>query len=119
MSDDPGPAGALMAIERAIAATIGRPIGRDENFFDAGLSSLGLVRLHATGTRGLADPFPVTALFAYPNLRALRRYLVEGETVATVAPPESGRGADGARLRRIGTARRHLRQRVRDGSERS
>lgn len=111
----PGAAGALTAIEHAIRAALGRPIGRDENFFDAGLTSLGLVRLHRAGTSGSADPFPVTVMFAYPNLRALHRYLSEGEATAPTTPD---RRADGPRLRRIGTARRQLRRRIRDGSER-
>ena len=109
-----GATSTLMAIEHAVRTALGRPIGRDENFFDAGLTSLGLVRLHRASTSGLADPFPVTVLFAHPNLRALHRYLAEGEAAVPAAPD---RGADGARLRRIGTERRQLRRRIRDGSE--
>jgi yersiniabactin nonribosomal peptide synthetase len=115
--NDPLPASerALMAIERAIRGVIGRSIGKDENFFDAGLTSLALVQLHQVSTRELADPFPVTVMFAYPNLRALRRYLIEGESVApTVVNP----AVDGGRLRRIGNARRELRKRIRSESER-
>jgi hypothetical protein len=99
-----------MAIERTMRGVLGRPIGRDENFFDAGLTSLALVHLHLESTRGLADPFPVTTMFAHPNLRALRRYLMEGEPVA---PPVADRTADGARLRQTGSARRELRKRLR------
>jgi hypothetical protein len=105
---------ALTAIERAICDVIGRSIGRDENYFDAGLTSLGLVRLHRASTRELADPFPVTVMFAYPNLRALHRYLVEGETTPS-APERAGRAS---RLRGIGSARRELRQRIRTESGR-
>ena len=77
----PGPAaphGVVTAIEAAITAAIGRPIGPDENFFDAGLTSLALVRIHAESTRSLSAPPPVVAMFAHPNLRALRSHLLAG-----------------------------------------
>lgn len=104
---------ALAAIEDAISGALGRPIGPDENYFDAGLTSVGLVRLHGACTSDLAEPFPVTVMFAYPNLRALGRYLADGEAAPAAAP---GRGVDGNRLRRIGTARRDLRKRNRTGA---
>jgi hypothetical protein len=97
----------LTALERAIDAALGRPIGLDENFFEAGLTSLTLVRLHAESTCGFPDPPPVTAMFGYPNLRALRRFLVEGETTVPSRP------AIDDRARRIGAARRDLRRRNR------
>mgnify|MGYP001109961695 CR=1 FL=1 len=97
----------LAALERAIDAALGRPIGLDENFFEAGLTSLTLVRLHAESTRGYPDPPPVTAMFGYPNVRALRRFLTEGEAAVP------SRTAIDDRARRIAGARRDLRRRNR------
>lgn len=90
---------AVAAIEAAIHAALGRALGADENFFDAGLTSRALVSAHAEGTRGLSAPPPVTVLFAHPNLRALRRYLAGP---AAAAPPERG-----------SAGRRELRRRAR------
>jgi hypothetical protein len=106
---------ALAVMEATLRAMFGRPVGSDENFFDAGLTSATLVELHLATTRDLPDPFPVTAMFAYPNLRALRRYVAEGEWAA---PTAQDHAADGGRLRRIGSARREMRKRIRTESER-
>lgn len=103
---------ALAALRRDLTAVLGRAPGRDENFFDAGLDSGGLVRVHTASTRDLDDPYPVTVLFAYPNLRAVHRFLSEGER------NPRGRAAGIRGAGRSGTARRHLRQRLRDESER-
>lgn len=110
----PSAESALAAIERNVRDIVGRPIGKDENFFDAGLTSPTLVALHLTSTRELADPFPVTAMFAYPNLRALRRYLAEGEPSS---PADVKAVAGGDRARRAGEAWRELRKRLRSESE--
>lgn len=112
----PEPERALMAIEDTIRGVLGRSIGPDENFFDAGLTSLALVQLHEVSTRELPTALPVTALFAYPNLRALRRYLSGGEVAV---PAAAHRPADTGQLRRIGSARRELRRRIRSESEQS
>jgi hypothetical protein len=97
----------LVVFERLARQAVGRPIGRDENFFEAGLTSLSLVRLHEECVRGLANPFPVTALFAHPNLRELRRFLENG---ARRQPSRVVAG--GVRPHRIGAARRELRKRI-------
>ena len=107
---------ALVAIEDTIRGVLGRSIGPDENFFDAGLTSLALVQLHEVSTRELSTALPVTAMFAHPNLRALRRYLSGGEVAA---PAVANRPTDAGQLRRIGSARRELRRRIRSESERS
>lgn len=107
---------ALQVMERTVRAVLGRPIGPDENFFDAGLTSLTLVQLHQVSTRELPDPFPVTVMFACPNLRALRRHLTE-EAPAPAAPGGLLRPTDATQLRRTAVARRELRRRIRTESE--
>jgi Phosphopantetheine attachment site len=105
---------ALAEMERVLRAMFGRPIRPDENFFDAGLTSATLAQLHEVSTRGWGDPFPVTAMFAYPNLGALRRYVAGQEWAAPELPDYA---AAGTRLRRIGSARRQLRKQIRSESE--
>jgi hypothetical protein len=100
-------------LEQALPSVLGRSISRDENFFEAGLTSADLVRLHAGIGADAVTDLPVTALFAYPNLRALGRYLSDGE-----APPRAADRGRRAGLRVIGAARRELRQRTRNESER-
>jgi hypothetical protein len=109
-ADEPAADAALAILGEGVRARIGRPIGADENFFDAGLTSSVLVELHEISSRDLADRFPVTAMFAYPNLRALRRYLVEGDRSA---PARAHPAAGGDQLRRTGHAWRELRARLR------
>lgn len=103
----------LQTVEFTIRAMLGRPIGPDENFFEAGLNSLALVRLHEVSTRELSIVVPVTVLFAHPNLRSLRRYLA-GENAPVTNP---ARSTDASQVRRIGRARRELRRRIRSESE--
>lgn len=99
----------LATFERTARRVIGRSIGQDENFFEAGLTSLMLVELHKISTASLVEPFPLTTLFAYPNLRTLRRFLA-GESTA---PGDRPRSTDGDRVRRRGGARSELRKQLR------
>jgi len=57
----------------AVTRKLGRQLGPDENFFDAGLDSVTLEALHGQVTVGAAGRYPITDLFAHPNLRALAR----------------------------------------------
>lgn len=111
---DGGAERALAAIAQTIRGVLGRDIGPDENFFDAGLTSLALVQLHEKCGRELAAELAVTDLFAHPNLRALRRHL-SGETAPRFAP---SRATGNGHVRRVGAARRELRRRIRSESER-
>lgn len=75
-----GPAGdgaALEVLRQAVERHAGRRVEPDENFFDAGLTSLAMLALHAelVGTHGLE--LPVLALFQHPNLAALAGYLAD------------------------------------------
>jgi hypothetical protein len=67
------PHGIVERFADAVTVKLGRRIGPDENFFDAGLDSVTLAALHEQLTGGAAEQFPITDLFAHPNLRALGR----------------------------------------------
>lgn len=53
----------------------GTGIAPDQNFFEAGLTSMTLLRVHARIAAALPDAPPATTLFAYPTLEALARFL--------------------------------------------
>ncbi|MFE4916446.1 amino acid adenylation domain-containing protein [Streptomyces sp. NPDC056652] len=73
------PAGPLSPREARLAeafeAVTGSAIGPDQTFFDAGASSLGLMRFHLRCTTELGLRFTVADLFEHVTLRALARYL--------------------------------------------
>ncbi|HEX6871094.1 MAG TPA: non-ribosomal peptide synthetase, partial [Micromonosporaceae bacterium] len=52
-----------------------RPVADQDNFFDAGLDSFGLLQLGAELTEALGRPVPALDLFRYPNLGALAERL--------------------------------------------
>jgi aryl carrier-like protein len=96
----------------AISDAIGRPIRDTENFFEAGLDSSRLVELHTQVTVGMVKPFPVTLLFARPNLAALGRHLAGVRTPV----PRGRRDRTAANdPRAMAAARRALRSRGLDG----
>ncbi|MGI5239055.1 acyl carrier protein [Dactylosporangium sp. CA-139066] len=100
-------------LARLVADEIGADIDPDTNFFEAGLGSAELMRVHAAVTARLGyDGLSITALFTYPSLRALARHLA-GQDIGRPHPetgpsPEesahpredSGPGAAGVRERR-------------------
>lgn len=66
----------LLTRLRGVAdAALGRPMDVDANFFDAGLDSITLLRLHKLLVQELGRDLPVTALFSHPNIRALSTQL--------------------------------------------
>ncbi|MGW2511377.1 amino acid adenylation domain-containing protein [Streptomyces scopuliridis] len=65
-------------LAEAFAAVTGSVIGPDQTFFDAGASSLGLMRFHLRCTTELGLRFTVADLFEHVTLRALARFL-DGE----------------------------------------
>ena len=71
-------------------------IGPDTPFYEAGLGSLSLVRLHTALQRALGREFPLTTLFAHPTEAALSAHLAE---LAGVRPSTARRAAE--RDRRI------------------
>ena len=73
-----------------ITNTVGVTVGPTENFFDAGLSSLQLLRLHAALESELGLSLPPVALFEHPNLTALARAVEDPhdrDTPVTPRPP--------------------------------
>jgi len=95
----------------AIADVLGRRIGEDENFFDAGLTSASIVAVHQKATAGRPRSFPATILFARPNLGRLRTHLSAADDLEP--RPHS---ADAER-RRSTQARRRLRAQIERGSD--
>jgi len=63
---------------RVFEEVIGAPIGLDESFFDAGASSLGLMRFHLRCAQELGLPFSVADLFEHITVAKLARFLNEG-----------------------------------------
>jgi aryl carrier-like protein len=104
---EPGtPLGRLADLARQ---TIGRDLGPDENFFDAGLTSIGLLRLHGQLLAEFGDRVTVSTLFAHPNLRAIAGYLAPGTTEVRTRPGRAGRGRHGAAAEARRRIRHHLR----------
>lgn len=107
----PIPAAAGSAAGRlldAVGSAVGRPVGPDENFFDAGMNSVMLLQLHAALVRDLGRPIPVTAVFAHPNALSLAAHLdltAQPTALAETGAPEHGR-------LREGRARGELRRRL-------
>jgi len=94
----------------AVTVVIGRRIGPEENFFDAGLDSVTLETLHGHVTRGAAGHFPITDLFAHPNLRALgRRWSERAGDGREAMPGEDRRVRAVPAVGPIGRRRRELR----------
>lgn len=87
----------------------GRDIAPDENFFDAGLTSMSLLRLHAHVAGAIRDAPPATALFAYPTVRAFAMLLAGSADPEPAARRRPG-GADLEDLGREAQRRRDLRR---------
>lgn len=91
-----------------IAGVIGRRIGLDEHFFEAGLTSMRLLQVHALLADAMPDPPPATAFFAHPTVRQIAALLAgAGATAGPVAPPRSP-----ARSAAAGDRRRAIRSQL-------
>jgi acyl carrier protein len=70
----------------AIAEMLGvERVGREDNFFDLGGSSLLLIRLALRLEERLGRPIQPLDLFRFPSVAALARFLSEGEEEAPKA----------------------------------
>jgi amino acid adenylation domain-containing protein/non-ribosomal peptide synthase protein (TIGR01720 family) len=77
-------------------------IGIEDNFFDLGGHSVMLIEAHARLRNTVRDDLPILALLQYPTVRALARYLSEGEATNAAL----GAVRDRAVLQRQALARR-------------
>ena len=75
------------AIAKVWSAVLGiAPIGLDDSFFDLGGRSLQMVQVHQKLCEQAVPDAEITALFQYPTVRALARYLTEGKAKARLGP---------------------------------
>ncbi|HYX25277.1 MAG TPA: amino acid adenylation domain-containing protein [Thermoanaerobaculia bacterium] len=81
-------------------------VGIDDNFFDSGGHSLLTVRVYHRLRKALNRELPLVALFEYPTIRALARYLDAGDA-GEAEPVSRQRGQDrGAKRREAAAGRR-------------
>jgi phthiocerol/phenolphthiocerol synthesis type-I polyketide synthase E len=76
----------LAALHAMVEEILGNTVPAQQNFFEAGLTSLTLLRLHQELRRRLGIRLPVTDLFARPSIAALAAHLTRLE------PPVAERG---------------------------
>ncbi|NBE98020.1 acyl carrier protein [Nonomuraea sp. KC401] len=99
-------------LTRTINAIAGLDIEPDGNFFEAGLGSLELMRLHESICLWLGREVPVSVVFRHPNLQALARYLAaDAPPTARAAPEPATAGVAGPEARRKLRARIQRRRR--------
>ncbi|MEV0440450.1 amino acid adenylation domain-containing protein [Streptomyces spectabilis] len=76
-------------------AVLGRPVGPEQRFFDAGATSLDLMRFHL---RCGAEPgldFTIPDLFEHVTIRGLARFLDQGAAAGAGTPVPAAPGAEG------------------------
>jgi acyl carrier protein len=116
MSEQPERLPASIVADRIgelVKELLGRGIGPDENFFEAGLDSLTVVRLHTLMSRRLGTTLPVTALFTHSNVRQV------AALIADSSEPQREQRTDTAvgRPRRSAVSRREIRAQIRRADE--
>ncbi|MEW1720532.1 amino acid adenylation domain-containing protein [Streptomyces sp. NPDC093109] len=74
---------------------IGRPVGRDQRFFDAGASSLDLMRFHLRCTAELDLPLTIPDLFEHVTIRRLARFLDASGTAQAVRDDRAAGNTEG------------------------
>lgn len=70
------------------AELIGRGIGPDDNFFESGLTSVTVIRLHTMMRNRLGTDVPVTALYSHPTARRAATVVAATESVVRPGPPQ-------------------------------
>ncbi|MEU4244978.1 acyl carrier protein [Actinoplanes sp. NPDC026619] len=80
-------AAARAVLDEVIAAETGLRLPLDANFFESGIDSAALLRVHAVLARLPGTDISVTDLFGYPNRRALARRLAGPRRAGPSAPP--------------------------------
>jgi len=77
-------------------------VGMDDNFFDLGGTSLGLMEVHANIRRTLASDITIIEMFQYPRISALAERMTRGAArprAALFEPAERARRAQAALTR--------------------
>jgi amino acid adenylation domain-containing protein len=97
------------AVITVVEQVLGRRIPVDENFFDAGLTSMGLLQAQAGLEQRLRRPVRVTGMFEHTTVRALAAHLVAAGSVPHVRRTTS---VDYGALAAAGLARRDVRRRI-------
>jgi hypothetical protein len=106
-------------LDETIRSVAGFPVDLDAGFFEAGLTSALLLRVHRDLEAVLGGDIPVLLLFQHPTRRVLARRLAaraHGAAVGAAATSPAGRTGptpvpDGART--AAAARRALRSQIR------
>ncbi|MGY0055744.1 amino acid adenylation domain-containing protein [Streptomyces sp. LZ34] len=99
-------------LSAAYQTVTGVPIGPDQTFFEAGASSLGLMRFHLRCTTALGLRFGIADLFEHVTVRTLARFLDgtgpvrSGEGATDRTAPATGAHSDRALLERTGPGAR-------------
>jgi mycobactin peptide synthetase MbtE len=79
-------------LDRVVTEVAGVPLGPDTGFFEAGLTSAVVLRIHAVLQTELGRDIPILMLFKYPNPRALSRWLAS-EPAGPAARSSAAAGA--------------------------
>lgn len=66
---------------------LGRPVGRDDNFFEIGGHSLLAVKVFRRLTEATEVPLALTDIFRYPTIRAFAAHLAAATAAASGAEP--------------------------------
>jgi acyl carrier protein len=99
------------AVERALvevvqAITGGRPVSTHESFFDLGVDSLGIVKIHRRLCEVLGQEIPVTEVFKYPSIHLVARFVAQRDERSSVPPSIEDRKGERQASRGRRSARR-------------
>lgn len=92
-----------LLLRRVTEQQPGLTLGPDDNFFDAGLTSLNLLRLYESVRLELGATVPIADFFRFPTARRLSEHVAGANATAHRIPPRRrahGDFADELRLRR-------------------
>jgi hypothetical protein len=112
--DDLTTEGVTRQLGELVKELLGRYIDPAENFFEAGLTSLTVVKLHTLMSKRLDTQVPVMALFRHPNLRGTAALLVASRASGAQRPVDR---ATPGRDWRAADSRREVRARIRRDEE--
>jgi len=94
-----------MLLERVSEQQLGLVLRPDDNFFDAGLTSLNLLRLHDAMRSDIGAAITVADFFRFPTARRLSEHAATGRATADHGPRRAGRADFSDELRRRRAAR--------------